>query len=79
VNCIIFQQTDVTHGQTGLNSYYMMQVIEAPNKKEYTLFRKWGRVGQEGNFTEYKYKSKEDAINEFKQLYIYIQSNFLID
>jgi len=69
VFAIVLNMTDVTHGQTGLNSYYSMQVIEAPNRKKYTLFRKWGRVGQEGTHTEYEYDNKEDAIEEFKKLF----------
>ena len=51
-----FLQSDLTRGQTGLNSFYKMQIIHSSDSS-YTLFRKWGRVGQDGSTTELEYLS----------------------
>ena len=52
-----FLQSDLTRGQTGLNSFYKMQIIQNSSDSSYTLFRKWGRVGQDGSTTELEYLS----------------------
>jgi predicted DNA-binding WGR domain protein len=37
---------------SGLNSYYILQLIEADKSKQYWVFRKWGRVGTESGGTK---------------------------
>ncbi|KAK4784448.1 hypothetical protein SAY86_018816 [Trapa natans] len=56
---------------TGVNSYYVLQIIQDDKSSNCYLFRKWGRVGNErigGNMLEGM--SKSDAIHEFKRLFL---------
>ncbi|XP_047982400.1 poly [ADP-ribose] polymerase 1 isoform X2 [Salvia hispanica] len=56
---------------TGVNSYYILQVIQDDKSSDCFVFRKWGRVGNEkigGNKLEEMHKS--DAIQEFKRLFL---------
>ncbi|XP_060180948.1 poly [ADP-ribose] polymerase 1 [Lycium barbarum] len=56
---------------TGINSYYILQIIEEDKGSDCYVFRKWGRVGSEkigGNKLEEM--SKSDAIREFKRLFL---------
>ncbi|XVF80933.1 hypothetical protein PTKIN_Ptkin15bG0115300 [Pterospermum kingtungense] len=56
---------------TGVNSYYILQIIQEDKGSDCYVFRKWGRVGNEkigGNKLEEM--SKSDAISEFKRLFL---------
>ncbi|XP_038714269.1 poly [ADP-ribose] polymerase 1 isoform X2 [Tripterygium wilfordii] len=56
---------------TGVNSYYILQIIQEDGGSACYVFRKWGRVGNEkigGNKLEDM--SKTDAICEFKRLFL---------
>lgn len=56
---------------TGVNSYYILQIIQADKGSDCYVFRKWGRIGNEkigGNKLEEM--SKSDAIQEFKRLFL---------
>ncbi|XP_076905255.1 poly [ADP-ribose] polymerase 1-like [Bidens hawaiensis] len=56
---------------TGVNSYYILQIIEEDKGSGCHVFRKWGRVGNDkvgGNKLEEM--CKEDAIQEFKRLFL---------
>ncbi|GMP99507.1 hypothetical protein CsSME_00046950 [Camellia sinensis var. sinensis] len=56
---------------TGINSYYILQIIEEDKGSGCYVFRKWGRVGNNkigGNKVEEM--SKSDAIREFKRLFL---------
>ncbi|KAG5567452.1 hypothetical protein RHGRI_002863 [Rhododendron griersonianum] len=56
---------------TGVNSYYILQIIQEDKGSGCYVFRKWGRVGNEkigGNKLEQM--SKPDAIQEFKRLFL---------
>ncbi|KAL4191408.1 hypothetical protein AMTRI_Chr07g80390 [Amborella trichopoda] len=56
---------------TGINSYYILQIIQEDRGGDCYVFRKWGRVGNEkigGNKLEMM--SKSDAIREFKRLFL---------
>ncbi|EOX94505.1 hypothetical protein QUC31_004563 [Theobroma cacao] len=56
---------------TGVNSYYVLQIIQEDKASDCYVFRKWGRVGNEkigGNKLEEM--SKLDAISEFKRLFL---------
>ncbi|GMH02358.1 hypothetical protein Nepgr_004197 [Nepenthes gracilis] len=56
---------------TGVNSYYILQVIEEDNGSDCYVFRKWGRVGNDkiGN-SKIEEMSKSEAIEEFKRLFL---------
>ncbi|KAG8099933.1 hypothetical protein GUJ93_ZPchr0013g36640 [Zizania palustris] len=55
----------------GVNSYYILQVIEDDNGSECYVFRKWGRVGNEKiGGTKLEEMSKADAIQEFRRLFL---------
>ncbi|ESQ51717.1 hypothetical protein EUTSA_v10016190mg [Eutrema salsugineum] len=56
---------------TGVNSYYILQIIQEDKGSDCYVFRKWGRVGNEkigGNKLEEMPKS--DAVHEFKRLFL---------
>ncbi|KAL8170322.1 hypothetical protein V2J09_022126 [Rumex salicifolius] len=56
---------------TGVNSYYILQIIEEDKGPDCHVFRKWGRVGDtriKGEKIEEM--SKQDAIEEFKRLFL---------
>ncbi|XP_010510210.1 PREDICTED: poly [ADP-ribose] polymerase 1-like [Camelina sativa] len=56
---------------TGINSYYILQIIQEDKGSDCYVFRKWGRVGNEkigGNKMEEM--SKSDAVHEFKRLFL---------
>ncbi|XP_020247159.1 poly [ADP-ribose] polymerase 1 isoform X2 [Asparagus officinalis] len=55
---------------TGVNSYYILQIIQEDKGSDCYVFRKWGRVGSDkiGGF-KLDAMSKYDAIEEFKRLF----------
>ncbi|KAK6937822.1 Poly(ADP-ribose) polymerase, catalytic domain [Dillenia turbinata] len=56
---------------TGVNSYYVLQIIQDDKGSDCYVFRKWGRVGNDkigGNKLDQM--SKSDAILEFKRLFL---------
>ncbi|KAJ0742482.1 putative NAD(+) ADP-ribosyltransferase [Helianthus annuus] len=56
---------------TGINSYYILQIIEDDKGSGCHVFRKWGRVGNEKiGGTKLEEMCKEDAIHEFKRLFL---------
>lgn len=56
---------------TGINSCYILQIIEDDKGSDCHVFRKWGRVGNEkiGGIKLQEF-SKTDAIKEFKRLFL---------
>ncbi|XP_024981698.1 poly [ADP-ribose] polymerase 1 [Cynara cardunculus var. scolymus] len=56
---------------TGVNSYYILQIIEDDKGSNCHVFRKWGRVGNEKiGGIKLEEMSKADAIQEFKRLFL---------
>ncbi|KAI3678826.1 hypothetical protein L6452_38129 [Arctium lappa] len=56
---------------TGVNSYYILQIIEDDKGSNFHVFRKWGRVGNEKiGGVKLEEMSKADAIQEFKRLFL---------
>lgn len=56
---------------TGVNSYYILQIIEEDKGSGCYVFRKWGRVGNEKiGGSKLDERSKEDAIEEFGRLFL---------
>ncbi|PIN11116.1 NAD+ ADP-ribosyltransferase Parp [Handroanthus impetiginosus] len=56
---------------TGINSYYILQIIQDDKSSDCYVFRKWGRVGNEKiGGTKLEEMSKSDAIKEFKRLFL---------
>lgn len=56
---------------TGINSYYILQVIEDDKKAGCHVFRKWGRVGNSKiGGQKLEKMPKLDAIREFKRLFL---------
>ncbi|KAK9067559.1 hypothetical protein SSX86_011670 [Deinandra increscens subsp. villosa] len=56
---------------TGINSYYILQIIEDDKGSDCHVFRKWGRVGNEKiGGIKLEEMSKSDAIQEFKRLFL---------
>ena len=57
--------------QTGHNSFYILQLIEANNAASYHVFRKWGRLGTEqGHSKITQYGSKAEAVKEFCAVFL---------
>lgn len=73
VYAITLNVTDLTVGQSGRNSYYTLQCIVYG--KRYFLFTRWGRIGQEGNYNEDEYYSKEDMLDEFQKKFYTMTKN----
>ncbi|KAI3449746.1 hypothetical protein Pfo_006411 [Paulownia fortunei] len=56
---------------TGVNSYYILQIIQDDKSSDCYVFRKWGRVGNEKiGGSKLEEMSKSDAIQEFKRLFL---------
>ncbi|EEF41438.1 poly [ADP-ribose] polymerase 1 [Ricinus communis] len=56
---------------TGVNSYYILQIIQDDKGSDCHVFRKWGRVGNEKiGGKKLDEMSKLDAICEFKRLFL---------
>uniref|UniRef100_A0A803M7S8 Poly [ADP-ribose] polymerase n=1 Tax=Chenopodium quinoa TaxID=63459 RepID=A0A803M7S8_CHEQI len=56
---------------SGINSYYILQIIQDDKGQECHVFRKWGRVGNEKiGSSKIEEISKSDAIEEFKRLFL---------
>ncbi|KAF3957398.1 hypothetical protein CMV_017586 [Castanea mollissima] len=56
---------------TGVNSYYILQIIQDDKGSDCYVFRKWGRVGNEKiGGSKLEEMSKSDAIREFKRLFL---------
>ncbi|XVF71966.1 hypothetical protein PTKIN_Ptkin12aG0082600 [Pterospermum kingtungense] len=56
---------------TGVNSYYMLQIVEEDKLPYCYAFSKWGRVGSENiGGSKLEEMSKSDAISEFKHLFL---------
>ncbi|XP_022967405.1 poly [ADP-ribose] polymerase 1 [Cucurbita maxima] len=56
---------------TGINSYYILQIIQDDKSSDCYVFRKWGRVGNEKiGGVKLEEMQKPDAIREFKRLFL---------
>ncbi|XP_024168166.1 poly [ADP-ribose] polymerase 1 isoform X2 [Rosa chinensis] len=56
---------------TGVNSYYILQIIQDDKSSDCHVFRKWGRVGNDKiGGTKLEEMSKYDAISDFKHLFL---------
>ncbi|KAK9945142.1 hypothetical protein M0R45_010672 [Rubus argutus] len=56
---------------TGVNSYYILQIIQDDKSSDCHVFRKWGRVGNDKiGGTKLEEMSKCDAISDFKRLFL---------
>ncbi|XP_020212076.1 poly [ADP-ribose] polymerase 1 [Cajanus cajan] len=55
---------------TGINSYYILQIIQEDKGSDCYVFRKWGRVGNDKiGGSKLEEMSKPDAVCEFKRLF----------
>lgn len=73
VYAVTLNVTDLTVGQSGRNSFYTIQCLVYG--KRYFLFTRWGRIGQEGNYNEDEYYSKEDMLDEFQKKFYTMTKN----
>ncbi|KAL9227704.1 hypothetical protein vseg_003359 [Gypsophila vaccaria] len=56
---------------TGINSYYILQLIQEDKSSDCYVFRKWGRVGSDKiGSSKLEEMSKEDAVEHFKKLFL---------
>ncbi|KAG6530002.1 hypothetical protein ZIOFF_012219 [Zingiber officinale] len=56
---------------TGINSYYILQIIQQDNGSDCCVFRKWGRVGNDKiGGMKFEWMSKSDAIQQFKHVFL---------
>ncbi|RXH98306.1 hypothetical protein DVH24_010631 [Malus domestica] len=56
---------------TGVNSYYILQIVQDDKSSDCHVFRKWGRVGNDKiGGSKLEDMSKSDAIHEFKRLFL---------
>jgi poly [ADP-ribose] polymerase 1 len=67
---VMLNMTDLSVGQSGLNSFYVLQIIKHNTKaSKFNVFRRWGRVGSDGDSKEETFKSKDAAIEDFKTVF----------
>jgi predicted DNA-binding WGR domain protein len=66
---VLLSKADVLKGLHGYYVFYKLQIIYNPMQKIYILFNCWGRWGDDGEHQRTPFKSKEDAVKEFKSLY----------
>ncbi|KAK1284252.1 Poly [ADP-ribose] polymerase 1 [Acorus calamus] len=56
---------------TGINSYYILQIIQDDIGSDCYVFRKWGRIGNDKiGGSKLEEMSESDAIQEFKRLFL---------
>ncbi|XP_059610160.1 poly [ADP-ribose] polymerase [Phlebotomus argentipes] len=65
---VVLNNADV---QTSKNSYYKLQLLEADNKRQYWIFRAWGRIGTTiGSNKLSNYRDLSEAMVEFESQYL---------
>ncbi|CAH9132809.1 unnamed protein product [Cuscuta epithymum] len=70
-NSIYNTTLNISDLTTGINSYYILQIIEEDKGLDCYVFRKWGRVGNEKiGGIKLDNMSKSDAILDFKRLFL---------
>lgn len=72
-HAVTLNVTDLTVGQTGRNSFYTMQCIQAAGRV--TLFTRWGRIGQDGEYKEDEYYTADDMLYDFKKKFFEMTKN----
>jgi predicted DNA-binding WGR domain protein len=71
----VLARADLGDGEIGKNSFYIVQIIQDTSaKNKFIVYRRWGRVGEEGSDTAYEHKTKEKAIAEFCKMYFSLPS-----
>eukprot|EP00005_Dracoamoeba_jomungandri_P000909 CAMPEP_0174254406 /NCGR_PEP_ID=MMETSP0439-20130205/3732_1 /TAXON_ID=0 /ORGANISM="Stereomyxa ramosa, Strain Chinc5" /LENGTH=1042 /DNA_ID=CAMNT_0015335969 /DNA_START=19 /DNA_END=3144 /DNA_ORIENTATION=- len=66
---VMLNNTDITVGQRGRNSFYCLQLLEHDSKPKWYTFRRWGRVGSAGAHKITKHDDREEAIEDFCAVY----------
>ncbi|XP_014212183.1 poly [ADP-ribose] polymerase [Copidosoma floridanum] len=59
----------ITDIQTKKNSFYKLQILKHDSRKEYWLFRSWGRIGTTIGGNKVDKLSLEECIQQFEDLY----------
>ncbi|GAB5372958.1 hypothetical protein AAMO2058_001708900 [Amorphochlora amoebiformis] len=62
--------TEVGYGQYGLHSFYRMQLVYNPKTDLTFLYNSWGRVGTDGSYQTSPYIKQQEAIDEFKKIFL---------
>jgi poly [ADP-ribose] polymerase len=55
---------------SGVNSYYVLQLIHETARNRFHVFRKWGRVGTTIGGKKLEAFPKDEAIDEFERLFL---------
>lgn len=63
----ILSKTDLGDGELGKNSFYIMQLLKKVNTNLYWIYKRWGRVGNDGYLTFNEFKNLDKAIAEFEK------------
>jgi predicted DNA-binding WGR domain protein len=64
-----------TNSANNNNKFYLIQLIESNRKNRWYVFRRWGRVGQDGQTKMDEKISGVKAMEEFQKLYMSKTSN----
>ena len=76
VYAVTLNMTDLSVGDRGKNSLYIMQLLQHKTKKtKYALFLKWGRIGSEPNFKVDDYNSPAPMIRIFEEKFYQMTKN----
>eukprot|EP01119_Soliformovum_irregulare_P008564 TRINITY_DN2167_c0_g1_i2.p1 TRINITY_DN2167_c0_g1~~TRINITY_DN2167_c0_g1_i2.p1 ORF type:complete len:646 (-),score=208.95 TRINITY_DN2167_c0_g1_i2:25-1962(-) len=66
---VLLTKTDVKYGTSGINNFYVMQIIYDKVKNLFILFNRWGRIGTCGQFQRTPYGEEEEAVSEFEKIF----------
>jgi len=59
----------VKSGRFSKNVFYRMQALHEKNREVYILFTRWGRIGENGQYQQTPFGSKEECIKEFCKIF----------
>jgi len=66
---LFMTKVDVKRGYFGGNVFYKMQVLHHKVRDYYTLYTRYGRIGEQGQLQNTPHPNKESAIKEFNKIF----------
>lgn len=65
-----------TNIKTNNNKFYILQLLECDNEKEYLVYTRYGRIGDHGTKNQKQYSDSLSAISEYKKIFRQKTGNF---
>jgi len=60
----------VQNGYYSKNVFYRMQILLEKVRNVYILFTRWGRIGEEGQYQQTPFGTKEECVKEFCKIFL---------